>query len=603
MKLFDQSLKARGLAVVLIPIFLQIITSIWLYAEFINARNMALNASSNKEILLKTQEIQKNVGDAVFSIFIVSGSQGLIGRDYFEESMQGIRRDIAQLQTLAAGNDEFVALLKKLEPISSTLENLMAQTDKLGQKEMRALSGEIPFEKEKLKDLEGFHQVALGLTNIVEKSDKEKYLNVDAERQKLRIVFIFVLAVSAVTSAAMALLYGIKIESRLQKVAKNADVLLSKNRSNENIIPVDGTDEIALFNRQLASVEASIREAKEKEQALIREASALIISLDKDLQISFANDASYRFLGLMPEELERRGLNSICGQDDSVSQQLKTVISNKEAARFEATLITLEGSAIDTEWSVTWSELEGLLFCVVQDISEQKAVEKLREQFIQTVGRDIAQPMEALRLNLQQLHRGDKGELSDKVKLEISRSASNMSRLTRLLNDIVDMDSLSIAKISVMPEWCSAKNIVNKSFDAIRAAADVKKIQLVQRYESEAEVFADADRVIQILVNLLSNAIKFSSESSNVTVEVSKLDQQTLFSVVDTGKGIPADRQSSVFKPFERLSEDTNVSQGAGLGLSICKIIVESHGGNIGVESEPGKGSKFYFSLPDGPCA
>ncbi len=606
MNFFDKSLRNRGIAVVLIPIALQIATSIWLYGEFLKSKAAAVSVTENKETLLKAQEIQKNVGDAVFSIFIVSGSQGLIGRDYYEEAMQGIRRDIEQLEKLSAGKPKLSALVERVKGICPVLEQLMSQTDKLGSKDMRSLSLQPAFEKEKVQELEGFHQLAVELSRQVEEADNEKFLHVKEERKSLRAMLFLALALSALTSAIMAMVYSFGIERRLQIVARNAE-RLSDAESSKSSSPalVAGADEIASFNKLLASVEGSIKEAKEKEELLVREAAALIVSVDKNLQIRFVNEASYRQLGITPEVFVAQGLSSVFkpeGREAALSE-IRSAIENQNSIRFEAELETAEGQVIDSEWSVSWSSLEQLLFCVVQDVSEQKAVERLRERFILTVGRDIGEPMETLRVHLQQLHRGDKGELSDKVKLEISRSASNINRLTRLLNDIVDMESVRAAKISVVPAWTSARDILQKSVDSVRAAADTKKVLLELKEFEDFSVYADADRIIQVLVNLLSNAIKFSNENSTVVLAASKSGDLSNFSVSDTGKGIPQESQATIFRPFERLAEDINTAQGAGLGLSICKMIIESHGGTIGVESEPGKGSKFYFSVPGGSCA
>ncbi len=227
MNLFGKSLKNRGIAVVLIPVALQIMTSIWLYGEFLKSKATAVKVTESKETLLKAQEIQKNVGDAVFSIFVVSGSQGLIGRDYYEEAMQGIRRDLEQLQQLSAGKSELSALVEKVKGICPVLEGLMSQTEKLGTKDMHSLSLQPAFEKEKLLELEGFHQLAVELSRQVEESESEKFQHVSQERKVLRSMLAFALMLSALASVIMALVYSFGIQRRLQIVAKNAENLSS----------------------------------------------------------------------------------------------------------------------------------------------------------------------------------------------------------------------------------------------------------------------------------------------------------------------------------------------------------------------------------------
>jgi signal transduction histidine kinase len=111
--------------------------------------------------------------------------------------------------------------------------------------------------------------------------------------------------------------------------------------------------------------------------------------------------------------------------------------------------------------------------------------------------------------------------------------------------------------------------------------------------------YADADRIVQVLVNLLSNAVKFSPSGSSVIVGASQVDDQVEVRVTDTGRGIPARLLPNIFQRFEQVSaSDATEKGGSGLGLAICKDIAELHGGTIGVESEEGKGSTFWFRLP-----
>ncbi len=128
--------------------------------------------------------------------------------------------------------------------------------------------------------------------------------------------------------------------------------------------------------------------------------------------------------------------------------------------------------------------------------------------------------------------------------------------------------------------------------------AEKKKVSLAGE-PGELKIQCDKDRIVQVLVNLLSNAVKFSSEGKNVTVKVQAAEQWAEFRIVDQGRGIPADQTAMVFEKFKQVStSDARNMGGTGLGLNICKSIVELHGGSIGVESEEGNGSTFWFRLP-----
>jgi signal transduction histidine kinase len=126
----------------------------------------------------------------------------------------------------------------------------------------------------------------------------------------------------------------------------------------------------------------------------------------------------------------------------------------------------------------------------------------------------------------------------------------------------------------------------------------MKRILLETEFGSKLTICADRTRVKQILYNLLSNAIKFTPEEGHVRFVAKSLDSLLCVSVADTGVGIPGLEQISIFEPFHQFMADPNfVREGTGLGLSITKLLVEQHGGRIWVESEPGRGSQFHFTL------
>jgi signal transduction histidine kinase len=131
--------------------------------------------------------------------------------------------------------------------------------------------------------------------------------------------------------------------------------------------------------------------------------------------------------------------------------------------------------------------------------------------------------------------------------------------------------------------------------------ANIEKITLEQKGVS-AQLIADPDRLVQVLVNLLSNAIKYSQPKGKITVETKVSTTYTQVKVIDRGTGIPAKYHQSIFERFEQVNTPERAQKGgSGLGLAICKAIVEQHGGQMGLESEEGKGSTFWFKLPESP--
>src|SRR5262249_34672073 len=147
---------------------------------------------------------------------------------------------------------------------------------------------------------------------------------------------------------------------------------------------------------------------------------------------------------------------------------------------------------------------------------------------------------------------------------------------------------------------CKIGSVIQRSIDSVQTFAEQSGVRL-EAEESGAIVFADEDRLVQVLVNLLSNAVKFSPKESAVTVAAEENGNSVEVKVIDRGRGIPPKFKDSIFDRFKQVEDDDERKKGGtGLGLAICKAIIQGHSGTIGVESEEGQGSTFWFRLPKG---
>lgn len=172
-------------------------------------------------------------------------------------------------------------------------------------------------------------------------------------------------------------------------------------------------------------------------------------------------------------------------------------------------------------------------------------------------------------------------------------------RLTHLINDVLDLAKIEAGKMEWSEEWVSIAEIVERASSATSALFDQKGLAIEKLYASDLpEIRGDRDKLIQVVVNLLSNAVKFTDEGL-VTCKVSRTATDIIVDVTDTGIGIAAADHSAVFEQFRQVGDTlTDKPKGTGLGLPICKEIIEHHGGKIWLESEIGKGSTFSFSIP-----
>jgi len=241
---------------------------------------------------------------------------------------------------------------------------------------------------------------------------------------------------------------------------------------------------------------------------------------------------------------------------------------------------------------------------VMRDITFEKQVEKMKSDFVANVSHEIRSPMSPMKDALSLVIDGTAGPITEQQHKFLKILDNNVDRLLRLVNDLLDLSKIEAGKMEMNREILSLENVVKEAVDSIEAYADKKSIKLtVAAEEHLPQISIDRDRIIQIIINLVMNAFKFTPEKGKVDVSIAKLQADGAkkkyieVCVADNGPGMISGEANALFNRFKQLVSPEQV-KGTGLGLSISKAIVEMHGGRIWVESEPGKGSKFYFTLP-----
>jgi signal transduction histidine kinase len=226
--------------------------------------------------------------------------------------------------------------------------------------------------------------------------------------------------------------------------------------------------------------------------------------------------------------------------------------------------------------------------------------DRMKQEFVAMVSHDLRAPLSSVRGALDLVARGTYGALSEKGKQILATADGSVRRLIKLVNDILDVEKLETGKLDFLPEAVSVARIIQRSLDSVRTLAEQSQCPL-SADDPEFNIYADEDRLVQVLVNLLSNAIKFSPKGESVQITTCSDDGWIEVRVADRGCGIPLEHQQAIFERFRQIKvSDSKEKGGTGLGLAICKAIIEQHGGSIGVDSEVGKGSTFWFRLPAG---
>ncbi len=224
----------------------------------------------------------------------------------------------------------------------------------------------------------------------------------------------------------------------------------------------------------------------------------------------------------------------------------------------------------------------------------QKAFE-FRSSLMQMVAHDLRSPIAAAQVSLELLADSEDNQLSQDGTAHLERVQSINGTLLAMINDLLTIDSLELGKLELVLAPVRIKTLADETIGTFEAIAKARRIR-VSNLCGDENIRADGKRIIQVLNNFLANALKFSPSDTEIKFKTERRGSYVVVSVVDQGKGMAAATRDRVFDKFYRAAEDRS-TDGFGLGLAICKLIVTSHGGTVGVESTLGQGSRFWFSL------
>jgi PAS domain S-box-containing protein len=344
-----------------------------------------------------------------------------------------------------------------------------------------------------------------------------------------------------------------------------------------------------------------------------------IIATDAQGLITVFNSGAEKMLGYSAEEMIGRQTPAILSAPPERAEPESEIgsIGSREMGGFEAvikkvrqggrevgerTYLRKDGSRVPVRLAVTalrdgHQEVSGFLGVAV-DISEARANERMKNEFVSIVSHELRTPLTSIRGALGLLAGGLLREQPEKQQRMLDIAITNTDRLVRLINDILDIERMESGKTVLRNELCDAGQLMSLAAETMQAMAAKAQVRL--EVSPQAISFrADPDRILQVLSNLLSNAIKFSPPDGLVSLSAAPSEGQVLFEVRDQGRGIPTDKLEKIFERFQQVdASDAREKGGTGLGLPICRAIAQQHGGRIWAMSMVGAGSCFFLSLP-----
>ena len=324
--------------------------------------------------------------------------------------------------------------------------------------------------------------------------------------------------------------------------------------------------------------------------------------MDGDGRIERANPATERLFGYGPAELEGHHLRLLMpGADLAWLEQPGFAGPERSTVGQEVIGRGKDGTSFPVELAPSAFQVDGgrRFTVVLRDVTERAQADQLKRELISTVSHELRTPLTSIRGSLGLVAAGVTGELPAMAAEYVGIALSGCERLVRLVNDMLDLDKMAAGRLELHMGVVDIAEACRRAIATTEAQAGTLGVAVrLLAGPTPHEVWADEDRVAQVLGNLLSNAIKFSPSDAEVRVAISASEGRVRVSVVDRGPGIAEGFRARIFQRFAQADgSDARASGGSGLGLAISKAIVEAMGGQIGFSDAEGGGTVFYFEL------
>lgn len=359
------------------------------------------------------------------------------------------------------------------------------------------------------------------------------------------------------------------------------------------------------LNKEILASEAQLIQTESRFENLIECANDVIFTLDTENQFVELNSKFEEVFGYKRKDWEGRSFYDLIvgGQkDEAIKFYWETLKGGRP--RFELDAFREDGQIISLSLASapindSEGEVAGVMI-IARDISESKKIEELQNKFIAHVSHELRTPMTAMREFISLLLDGIPGAINGEQKDYLGRIESNIDRLTRIIENLLLLSQADEERLTPQKKFIDIKDLILQVRDDFKVAVGRKSLQLgVAVPEKLPRVYADPDKIIQVITNLVGNSLKFTPAGGAIKIGVQVKKDMLEVWVQDTGVGIAPEDQDKIFDRFQQIRNGHKFGRkGTGLGLAISREIIRLHRGEIRVESKPGLGSRFIFALP-----
>ncbi len=470
-----------------------------------------------------------------------------------------------------------------------------------------------------------FSELETVFLNVKTAADEILAINQDAMVRKSAAVRRTVERMNTITIsvAFAALVLGLFVSARLtrhilQPLSELSEATRKVGEGHFDArAPVRGHDELARLAQDFNAMAARLAEYRKSSLGELLEAHlsmqaaidslpdpVVIFSIEGNLQN--VNHAAETLLGLKTEAGSKEPLKNVDAAVRDVLERMRShVLSGKGAyipKGFEDAVqaTTLLGERYFLPRAAAVYETRGVIVgatVILQDVTRLRRFEELKNDLVATVAHEFRTPLTSLRMAVHLCTEQVAGPLTEKQAELLYAAREDCDRLQTMVDDLLDLSRIESGRVELYPSSIAAKVLIESAIEKHKGEADAAGVSLGgDAAAPDISIMADQERIGHVFSNLIGNAIRHTPREGSIVLSANVLDGAVRFTVSDTGTGIPKEFQERIFDKFFRVPGTG--SKGTGLGLYIAREIIRGHGGEIGVESEPGRGSTFWFTLP-----
>jgi len=342
-------------------------------------------------------------------------------------------------------------------------------------------------------------------------------------------------------------------------------------------------------------VQTELKERVEELQSTLEALPLIAFTANSEGKIEFVNHNWYKYSPLAEK------FPSTINNEVDIEKEWRKVIPKGEHLKLEVRIKELDNNKykyhllrvvpiFDNGKILKW-------IGTFTDIEDQKQIEKKKDEFLSITSHELKTPLTSVKAYIQLLSRSLKDHGSDKIKGYIDKAQLQVGKLNELISDLLDISKIESGELKLNKREFEIKSLIECAVETIQQTLGDFTLEIIGN-EEPLMVFADENRIGQVLINYLTNALKYSPDHKSLKITREVKGNMLTLKVKDSGIGIPAEKQKEIFTKFYRVEESSLKFQGLGIGLYICAEIVKKHAGEVGVNSVINEGSEFYFSIP-----